>query len=311
MQDLILRIAQLVGLGLVACFVALTLDTILAVRCPDFEIRGRRAANRLRALRDVGIFPVFLHVIRFFSGYAALVKAPRMRAKLELWLRQADEPLGLVPTEVMGLCILAGLALGVAVSLLATPFLGPLGVLIGLYLPYDRIRSMALKRIEDVGRSLPTFIDLLVLSMESGMDFIGAIRLLVSQTDVKSGKMPIRDELLIFLHQLDLGRTRQAAMENLAHRVPADAVLSFTAAAIQAEQKGIPLRNVLRIQAEVLRRKRLADSLAYIDTANLAMMGPIMLVILAVMIVILAPVLMNVGDVVSSGGGGGNLFGSP
>ncbi|HRI49274.1 MAG TPA: type II secretion system F family protein [Pseudomonadota bacterium] len=296
----------LVGLALLGAGVGLTLDTILSVRCPDFEVRGRRAANRLRGLKDSGIYPPLLQVIRFMAGYAALIKAPRLRARLELWLQQADEPLGLVPTEIMGICLLAGLVAALAASLLLTPLLGIPALLMGMYMPYERVRALAQERIVSIGASLPTYIDLLVLSMTAGMDFVGAVRLLVAKTDVKRGKMPIRDELLIFLNQLDLGRTRQEAMENLARRVPADSVLSFTAACIQAEQKGIPLRNVLRIQAEVLRQKRLADSLAYVDTANLKMLGPIMLVIVALMIVILAPVLLSVGDVVN--GGGGNLF---
>ena len=300
----------LVGLALLGVAVGLALDTILSVRCPDFEVRGRRAANRLRALQDSGIYPSILYVIRFFAGYAALIKAPSLRARLKIWLAHADEPLGLVPSEVMGICLLIGLVCALGASVLLTPLLGLPALLMGLYLPYERVRSLAQERILSVGSSLPTYIDLLVLSMTAGMDFVGAIRLLVAKTDVKRGKMPIRDELLIFLHQLDLGRTRQEAMENLAQRVPADSVLSFTAACIQAEQKGIPLRHVLRIQAEVLRQKRLADSLAYVDTANLKMLGPIMLVIVALMVVILAPVLLNVGNVVSGGGGagGGGLF---
>lgn len=292
------------GLSLLVIAIAIAIDTIFSVRCPEFEVRGRRAANRLDALRSSGIFATVLEVFRFFAGYAVLISAPKLRAELELWLRQADEPLGLVPSEVMGACLFGGLICGFAVGTQLTWLLFPVAVAIGMYLPYARVQAMAQERIEAVGRSLPTYIDLLVLSMASGMDFVGAIRLLVSKTVVRSGKLPIRDELLIFLNQLELGRSRQSAMENLAKRVPADAVLSFTAACIQAEQKGIPLRDVLAIQAEVQRQKRLADSLAYIDVANLKMLGPIMLVIVALMVVLLAPVLLALGNVGSGGAAG-------
>lgn len=304
LANLLQNLVLLLGLVLVTIAVGIAIDTIFSVRCPDFEVRGRRAANRLQALRSSGIFPSVLQVFRFFAGYAALIKAPRLRARIELWLHQADEPLGLVPSEVMGACLLGGLCCGLAVALQLTPFLTPVAFAVGMYLPYARVQALAQERIESVGRSLPTYIDLLVLSMASGMDFVGSIRLLVVKTVVRSGKMPIRDELLIFLNQLELGRSRQAAMENLAQRVPADAVLSFTAACIQAEQKGIPLREVLSIQAEVQRQKRLADSLAYIDVANLKMLGPIMLVIVALMIAMLAPVLLTLGNLGSGGGAG-------
>ena len=301
-ERLMLIIAM--ALGVAAC--ALALDTILAVPCPDFETRGRRAANRLRALKETAFFPILLHVIRFFAGYAVLFtkNMPRLRARLDMWLHQADEPLGLVPSEVLGICILCGLAMALITAVEFQPLLALPAALLGIYVPYDRIRGLANERIRSVAASLPTFTDLLVLSMESGMDFISAIRLLIAKTDVNSGKMPIRDELRIFLYQLDMGMTRRAALLDLAQRVPSEAVQSFVTAIIQAEEKGMPLRDVLGIQAEVLRQKRIQDAIAYIDIANLRMMAPVMLIIVALMVVILAPVMTNIDTGLGGGGTG-------
>ncbi len=305
MAERLMQVGLIVALilGVLAC--ALLLDTILAVPCPDFEIHGRRAANRLRALKETAFFPALLYVIRFFAGYASLIPAKRLRAQLEIWLRQADEPLGLVPSEVMGLCLLCGIVAAVVTAVFLQPLIAIPAGAIAMYLPYGRIRALASERIRAVASSLPTYTDLLVLSMGAGLDFIGSIRLLISQTEVRSGKLPMRDELLVFLHQLDLGMTRRAALQNFAKRVPAEAVQSFVTAIIQAEERGMPLRDVLGIQAEVLRQKRIQEAVAYIDIANLRMMGPVMMIIVAVMVVILAPVLTNVGSVLGGGGMGG------
>ena len=127
------------------------------------------------------------------------------------------------------------------------------------------------------------------------------VRLLLAKTDSNKGTMPLRDELRIFLYQLDLGMTRRAALLAFAARCPAEPVESFVTAIIQAEEKGMSLRDVLRIQADVLRQKRIQDAIAYIDTANLHMMAPVMLIIVALMIVILAPVLLNMKSVMGGG----------
>lgn len=292
------------GLAMSFLAVALLLDSVLAVRYPDFAVTGRRAGNRLRATRNSVLLSVLWPLLRFFTAYAAMAQGPFMakrRAELELWLRQGDDPSGLVPSEIIGIGLMLGLALA---ALCAWQFAWPAALpalLLGLYLPYDNARVTATKRVVTIGRAIPTMADLIVLSMESGMDFIGSVRLLVAKTSVADGKMPIRDELLMFLHQLNLGRTRKSALQLFAERVPADSVRSFTTAVIQAEEKGMPLRDILRIQADILRHRRVQESEAYIANANLQMLGPVMLVIAALLIVIVVPVLNSMGSALEGG----------
>lgn len=296
-----------IGIILGGVAAALLPDAILSVRYPDFEVTGRRAGNRLRAARNSVLLSVLWPLLRFFTAYAAIAQGSwiaKRRAELELWLRQADDPAGLVPSEVIGMGMLLGLFLAV---LAAWQFAWPAALpalLLGLYLPYDNARGTANQRVITIGRAVPTMADLIVLSMESGMDFIGSVRLLVAKTSVADGKMPIRDELLMFLHQLNLGRTRKSALQLFAQRVPADSVRSFTTAVIQAEEKGMPLRDILRIQADILRHRRVQESESYIANANLQMLGPVMLVIAALLIVIVVPVLNSMGSALEGGDAG-------
>lgn len=284
------EVGKYAGLALVGLACALAVESTLSIRYPDYAIRGRRAGNRNRHMQRSLLWPLLMPVVQFFAAYTVHLKLPRVRAQLELWLRQADDPSGLVPSEVLGLSALLGIMLfGIASLQFSWPMAVP-ALLLGLYLPYDSTRRNAQSRIMLIGRSIPTMADLIVLSMESGMDFIGAVRLLLTKSAVADGKMPVRDELLLFLNQLQLGQTRRTALEKFAERVPAESVRSFTTAVIQAEEKGMPLRDVLRIQAEVLRHKRIQESEAYIANANLQMMAPVMLVIVALLVVIVVPV---------------------
>ncbi len=302
-MSVILANLHYIAFALAALAVALVISAVLGRDCPDFEVRGRRGGNRVRFFQG-GLGRTLLPLLQQATAYAVMLRLPKQRAQLELWLRQADHPAGLVPSEVLGLSLLGAVVFGGLTGLeIAWPMALPLAVL-GLVLPYTRIRELADQRTQEVSRSLPTMADLLVLSMESGMDFIGAVRLLVSKSTATSGRLAIRDEFLVFLQQLQLGRTRKSALQQFAERVPTEPVRAFTTAVIQAEEKGMPLRDVLRIQAEILRHRRIQQSEAYIETANLKMLGPVMLVLMALLAVIIVPVVLNMGDQINGGGMG-------
>lgn len=286
----------LCGLG-----VLLAVDGLLSPRCPDFELRGRRAGKRQRALAQAPWFLAIQPVLEFFSAYAVMLPVPHLRARLEIWLRQADEPLGLAPSEVIAFSLMLSLALVGVGALAVSVWVIPVALLIGLYLPCEMVRGSAQERLTTISRSIPTMTDLLVLSMEAGLDFLGAVRMILHKTTVADGKMPVRDELLVFVQQLQLGRSRRAALTHLSERVPTEAVRALTVAIIQGEEKGMPLRDVLRIQAEVLRHRRVQEAEAHIQTANIQMLAPIMLVLAALLALIVVPVVLAIGNDLTGG----------
>lgn len=289
------------GLGLAGLACILTVEAVLSVHYRNFELRGRRAGNRQRTKSQSLLWPLLWPLLSLFTAYASHLQLPKLRARIELYLRQADDPSGLVPSEILGLSLLAGLTLGLLAGTQFSWTCALPAAALGVYMPFDKVRNLAQQRIQSVGRSLPTMIDLVVLSMEAGMDFVNSIKLLLAKSGNADGKMPIRDELLTFINQLQLGRTRRTALELMAQRVPAESVRSFTTAVIQAEEKGMPLRDVLRIQADVLRHRRIQEAEAYISNANLQMMAPITLIILAMLSVIVVPVLCTMDSALQGG----------
>jgi tight adherence protein C len=134
----------------------------------------------------------------------------------------------------------------------------------------------------------------LALGMGAGLDFPGAVRQVVE----KSGHPdePVIEELTLILHSLQLGRTRQQALQEFAERVPASSVIEFVGAVVQAELRGNPIAAVLRIQAEVSRRKRSVFAEESAAKAGVAMILPMVLVFFTILILIVAPIIMRLQE---------------
>jgi tight adherence protein C len=162
---------------------------------------------------------------------------------------------------------------------------------LGASIPYFRITGAISERLKNVGRRLPHAIDLLALSMGAGLDFPGAVRQVVE----KSGRPdePIVEEFTLLLQSLELGRTRRQALEELARRVPVDSVLEFVGSVVQAELRGNPVVTVLRIQADVSRRKRTVRAEEAAAKAGVAMMAPLILVFFSILILLVAPIIIK------------------
>jgi hypothetical protein len=105
---------------------------------------------------------------------------------------------------------------------------------------------------------------------------------------------PVVEEFTLILQALQLGRTRRMALEAFAERCPADSVVEFVGALIQADLRGNPVAEALRIQAEVARRKRSVNAEEAAARAGVAMMAPLVLVFLCILILIVAPIVMRI-----------------
>jgi tight adherence protein C len=165
------------------------------------------------------------------------------------------------------------------------------GGLIGIALPYMRISEAAALRMKVVDRRLPGAIDLLALSMGAGLDFPGSVRQVVEKSG--SPEDPVVEEFTLILQSLQLGRSRSQALEEFASRVPVDSVVEFVGSVVQAELRGNPVVDVLRIQAEVSRRKRTVRAEEAAAKAGVKMMGPLVLVFICILMLIISPIVMK------------------
>ncbi len=129
----------------------------------------------------------------------------------------------------------------------------------GFVLPDLRLARLAAARRRAIQRALPDVLDLLSVSVEAGLGFDAAI-----QKVAEKFKEPVAGEFRAYLKEVRLGKTRTDGLRALADRVDLPEVKTFTAAIIQAEQLGIRLARVLRVQSDQmrLRRKQKAEELA-------------------------------------------------
>ena len=93
-------------------------------------------------------------------------------------------------------------------------------------------------------RDLPDAIDLMTISVESGLAFDAAVQQVARNTEG-----PLADEFSRVLREMQIGQGRAQALRGLAERTEVDDVKSFVTSMVQADSFGIPIANVLRIQS--------------------------------------------------------------
>jgi tight adherence protein C len=173
---------------------------------------------------------------------------------------------------------------------------GSLGILLailfaflGFVLPDIFISFKARGRREEVRAELPDALDLLAVSVEAGLGFDAAISKL---TEHMEG--PLIEEFALSLGEMRIGETRRAALEKMVQRVQAPEIASFVRAIIQADELGISLGRILRVQATDTRNKRQAAAEEKAMKAPIKMLFPTALFIFpAMFLIILGPAFLN------------------
>ena len=166
------------------------------------------------------------------------------------------------------------------------------GVLLGIMGPTMYLRSRVSSHQTGIKKQLPDAMDLLCVCIEAGLSFDAAL-LKVSQK--LNG--PFIDELLIVYREIQMGRTRREALQNLCDATNLDELKTFASALVQAEQLGIPINNVMRAQSEQLRIERSQQAKEKGMKASIKMLIPMLLFIFPVVFIILmGPTVMNIID---------------
>jgi tight adherence protein C len=185
--------------------------------------------------------------------------------------------------------VLLGALLGVAGSVLGGMVAAALLAAVGFFLPDVAVAAWTRARRESVRKELPDTLDLLAVSVEAGLGFDGAI---AKVTEHMHG--PLAQELALTLGEMRVGESRQEALKRLGERVPVPELAAFVRAIIQADQLGISLGRILRVQAADtrLRRQQTAEERAM--KAPIKMLFPtVMFIFPAMFIVVLAPAMLN------------------
>jgi len=163
----------------------------------------------------------------------------------------------------------------------------------GYIVPGYFVGTRSRRRRDEVQAALPDALDLLAVSVEAGLGFDAAISKLIDNMEGA-----LIDEFGLALSEMRVGEARQDALKKLSARVDSPELSAFVRAIIQADQLGISLGRILRVQAVDTRQKRQAAAEEKAMKAPIKMLFPTVLFIFpAMFIVILGPAMLNLSKV--------------
>jgi tight adherence protein C len=168
---------------------------------------------------------------------------------------------------------------------------------IGFFGPVAMLNSRIDKRRKAMEKELPDVIDLLVISVEAGLGFDSALGRVVQNVPGE-----ISREFSRTLQETRVGVSRTDALRNLTERTDVDDLNTFVLALIQADQFGVSIARVLRVQAEEMRIRRRQRAQERAFKAPVKLVFPLVLFIFpALFVVILGPAALNIMDSINSG----------
>src|SRR5919198_650198 len=167
-----------------------------------------------------------------------------------------------------------GVVLGLVIMSSSPSSTGFLAILVfgagGFIAPSFYVSTRGRRRQNAVSSDLPDALDLLAVSVEAGMGFDGAVAKL---TEHMEG--PLIDEFELTLGEMRIGESRSDALKKMAERVAAPEMAAFVRSIIQADQLGISLGRILRVQAADARLKRQAAAEERAMKAPIKMLFPL------------------------------------
>ena len=177
-------------------------------------------------------------------------------------LRDVVAVVGLILGGLLGLLIGQHNIIGAVIG-------GAIGAIIGFYGPAYWLNSLTGSRRLEIQKALPDTMDLLTIASEAGQSFDAAMGNVVDKY-----RNALADEFAIVMKEVQLGRNRLEALEDMGRRCGVEDVNNFVQAIIQSEQMGVGISKILRIQSQELRRKRRQRAQEMAAQATLKMMLP-------------------------------------
>ena len=261
---------------------------------------GRKTARSLPL-----VFRMLLPFVPNLAGFASRPGFARARQTADEMIVAAGMEGLLSGTEFVALKFLVPITCGTAWMALMlllgalmpeSPFagngivFGMAGFLLFYAYPLMWLRGTLKRRHLAIMRALPFVLDLLTLSVEAGMDFMSAL-----QRNCERRKLdPLNEELIRMTREIQVGTPRRIALRNMADRVRQPDLKGVAHALIQADELGVSIGSILRIQSDQLRGRRFDRAEKLANEAPVKMLGPLLLCIFpAVLVILLMPILMQ------------------
>lgn len=294
-----LLFAAFAGVAILIVFVGLASRS----NQPDpVEERLRLYGSRARSLEEIELSLPFTEraLVPLIRGLAHLLTRTTPQKNVEFTRHRLDlagNPNNWTPSDflgVRGLAAIFGVAIAtvLAFSLHMDPalvllFMG-IGGVMGFFAPVFWLGRKIKARQKAILKQLPDAMDLLTISVESGLGFDAAMQKVAQKWDNELSKAFAR-----VLSEIRVGKLRREGLRDMAARIEVPDFTNFIAAIIQADQLGVSIAKVLRIQSEQMRIKRRQRAEEQANQAPIKMLIPLaFLVFPSIFIVLLGPTVL-------------------
>jgi len=253
----------------------------------DFTLMRSERLVETQPVGDRVLQPLFGRL----RGLAVRLSPSGYTGRLQTLLDKAGNPRGWTVDRVFAYKGLALIGLGGLGALFGARSAGTLfvyglvGAAAGFWLPDLLVYNMGIKRQEKIQKTLPDALDMLTVSVEAGLGFDAALAQVARNTEG-----PIAGEFFRVLQEMQIGKSRTAALRGLGERTTVADLRTFASAIVQADSLGIPIANVLRAQAKEMRLKRHQRAEEQAQKVTVKMMFPLVMCILpSLFVVIIGP----------------------
>ena len=273
----------------------------LQTRLAEFGSREKQVTLEEIELSQPFAERVILPIVRRLGEFSARFAPQNALENTQHKLDLAGNPSNLGPTEFWAIRIVMTILLGSLIFLVM--FILPNGqttmnrvlftigaFALGYFLPELWLGSRISRRKESILKAMPDALDLLTICVEARLGFDAAMSKVNEKWD--------NDLSLAFgrvIQEIRLGKARRDALRDIAARMEVPEVTSFVAAIIQAEQLGVSIGKVLRVQSDQMRLRRRQRAEEKAHQAPIKMLIPMAFLIFpTIYIVLLGPAILFV-----------------
>jgi len=262
---------------------------------PSWELRDEEVSGSLSSR-------LFGPMLEGFGKTIIKYSSKTKRDNVEAMLRRAGKlektSVGKWYTKKLVMVIVIPLILLVVLVITGTSVLQAIAqaglfiVIINLMMSMGLKRSIG-KRQKNITNNLPDALDLITVSVEAGLSFDGAVDRVIRQMPTA-----LSEELAIALKEMRMGKTRREALRSLSDRCLVDDLTTLVGALIQADELGVGIGRVLRIQSKQIREKRRQRAREKAMKAPIKLLFPLIFFIFpTIFVILIGPAGIQIVDV--------------
>lgn len=274
-----------------------SLCTGIAVSCfliLFFDLASMIELEKHEEMADTKKLPFF---IRMFLPLASALKRvssselfAEMRKKTAEMLEMSGFDQAVTAVDFLSVRIImavAGIILTILLFVGGQLLTGLLVLFLFVAYPSTWLKGVIRRRHLSILKALPNLLDLLTLSVEAGKDFLTALRDILEKRPID----PLGEEFIRALREIQLGSSRQKALKEMSNRVRQAELSSVVDAIVQADELGISIGQILKVQGDQLRTKRFARAETLANQAPVKILFPVVVFIFpSVFLVLLGPI---------------------